>query len=63
MSELCEIISKFDLKKSYLTTWHEVFQHYLEVNSYLQEVLQHKNKDQLLETTVNICITIEAQGV
>lgn len=42
---------------------HEVVQHYLEMNSYLQEALQQKNRDQLLETPGNICISIEAQGV
>lgn len=45
-----------------MITLREVVQHYLEMNSYLQEALQQKDRDQLLETTVNICISIETQG-
>lgn len=45
-----------------LVTLREVVQHYLEMNSYLQEALQQKDRDQLLETTVNICFSIETQG-
>lgn len=44
-----------------LITLREVVQHYLQMSSYLQEALQQKDRDQLLETTVNICISIEAQ--